>query len=184
MNLLSTILESNGGNIVQQLSRQFGVNENQARSAAGQLIPALARGVQKNVSSADGLAGLLGALQGGSHEKYLDNPNSLADQDTVSDGNSILGHILGSKDVSRNVASHAAGETGLDASMLKKMLPVVAALSMGAMSKKLKQGELGNIASLQSGSSAGGLGMFASFLDADKDGSVMDDVLGLAKKFF
>ena len=59
---------------------------------------------------------------------------------TRMDGNKILGHILGSKDVSRNVAAAAANDTGIDADLIKKALPLVAALAMGAMSKKTSGG--------------------------------------------
>ena len=44
-------------------------------------------------------------------------------------------HVLGSKDVSRQVATHAASETGLDSTVLKQMLPLVASLAMAALSK-------------------------------------------------
>jgi hypothetical protein len=47
------------------------------------------------------------------------------------DGNGILGHILGSKDVSRQVAAQASARTGIGADVLKKMLPLVATLAMG-----------------------------------------------------
>jgi Carboxypeptidase regulatory-like domain/Bacterial protein of unknown function (DUF937) len=49
----------------------------------------------------------------------------------------ILGHIFGSKDVSRQVASRASAQTGISESVLKGMLPVVAAMAMGAMSKRM-----------------------------------------------
>jgi hypothetical protein len=43
--------------------------------------------------------------------------------------------VLGSKDASRQVASQASAQTGLGADLLKQMLPVVAAMAMGALSK-------------------------------------------------
>ena len=65
--------------------------------------------------------------------------------------------------------------------MLKKMLPVVAAMAMGALSK---QRSGGNVQTLNNAPAQEGLmGMLGQFLDADKDGSVVDDVLGMASKF-
>ncbi len=49
------------------------------------------------------------------------------DDTAVSDGNNILGHILGSKDVSRAVADRASANTGIDSGMLKQMLPCLPA---------------------------------------------------------
>ena len=47
----------------------------------------------------------MSALSSGNHGQYLDRPASLADPAAVTDGNGILGHLLGSKDVSREFAS-------------------------------------------------------------------------------
>ena len=66
--------------------------------------------------------------------------------------------------------------------MLKKMLPIVAAMAMGVLSKQQVSG--GNIQALGSSSPQGGLmGMLGQFLDANQDGSVVDDVIGMASKF-
>jgi len=43
---------------------------------------------------------------------------------TVQDGNGILGHIFGSKDVSREVAARASAQSGVGADVLKKLLPI------------------------------------------------------------
>jgi len=98
---------------VQQLGQQFGLSESQASTALGALLPALAAGVQRNASSASGLEALMGALGGGQHQRYVDDVQALGRDDTVADGNGILGHIFGSKDVSREVARRASEQTGV-----------------------------------------------------------------------
>ncbi len=146
--------------------------------------PAWGRGVQNNVSSSQGLEGLAKALGQGRHQRYLDRPESLGDQSTIQDGNNILGHILGSKDASRQLASEAAASTGLDVGILKKMLPAVAAMLMGGLSKQeASSGALGQLSQGRGDSSTIG-SMLGTFLDADKAGSVADDLLGMAKKRF
>lgn len=134
MNLLDSILSANGGGAVQQLARQFGLSEDQASSAVANLVPALAGGFQKNISQG-GLDDLLGALTKGQHERYLEDPSILGREEVRDEGNGILGHIFGSKDVSRQVAARASAQTGIGESILKQMLPAVAALAMGALSK-------------------------------------------------
>ncbi|MFK8015920.1 MAG: DUF937 domain-containing protein [Gammaproteobacteria bacterium] len=181
MSLLKSIIEAQGGNVLKQLAGNFNINPEQAGQAVTQLLPALTGGLKKNMGSTDGLGALMGALQKGNHSRYLDNPQDLGSADAVNDGNGILGHLLGSKDASRAVAAQAAQNTGLDVGMLKKMLPMVAAMTMGGMSKQVQdQGALGGILSKVTGGDAGG--MLGKFLDADNDGSVLDDVMGFAKK--
>jgi hypothetical protein len=189
MNLLESILNANDGCAVSQLASQFGLNQEQAASAVQSLIPALAGGLQRNIRGG-GLDDLLGALTKGQHQRYLDNPSGLNSEAAREDGNGILGHILGSRDVSRQVAAQASTRTGISESVLKKMLPAVAALAMGAMSKQTTStsassaGLPGLAAGAGSGGSAGLLGMLTPLLDRDGDGSVVDDILGSASQFF
>jgi len=74
----------------------------------------------------------------------------------VNDGNGILGHLLGSKDVSRQVAANAAAQTGIGADVLKKMLPMLASLAMAAMARRAMRGSNGQV---QLGQATGGGGL-------------------------
>jgi hypothetical protein len=185
MDILSAILGAQGGGAVQQLGQQFGLDDSQVSSALGALVPALAAGFQNNMSSPQGLDGLAAALSGGRHQQYVDDPGLLGSADTIADGNGILGHVLGSKDVSRAVASQASAQTGIGQDVLKSMLPVVAAMMMGTMAKRMSQpsaasagaGFGGTAAGL--GGSGGLLGMLTPMLDSNRDGSIIDDVAGL-----
>lgn len=191
MNILEALLAAGNGGAVKQLGQQFGLGDDQAGAALSALVPALASGLAKNATQSGGLDNLLGALAGGRHAGYLDDLASLARPETTADGNNILGHILGSKDMSRQVAQHAASSSGVGADVLKRMLPVVATMVMGAMAKNAVgaggasglggalTGGLGGNA----GAGGGVLGMLTPLLDRDRDGSVVDDVAGMLGKF-
>ena len=194
MNLLETILNAQDGGLVSQLAKNTGASESDITNVLGKLVPAVSRGIQNNTSNESSMGDLLNALDKGQdkHQRYIDDVSALGEQSTTDDGNAILGHIFGNnKDISRNVAGHAAKETGMDFSLVKKLLPVVAAVAMGALGKKgLGAGLLGAAAtsmltgSTSKSSSSGAMGIVASFLDADKDGHIYDDVFRIAKKFF
>lgn len=140
----------------------------------------LAGGVQRNATQAGGLDSIISALQGGNHEQYLDDHTQLAQPQALDDGNAILGHIFGSKDVSRQVAAHAATNTGIDAGILKQRLPVVASMVMGALKQHAVGGGLTNSQAGMGGGAQSPLGgLLTSFLDSNKDGSVVDEVLGM-----
>ncbi len=220
MNLLDMIMSANGGASAQQAGAQLGLSQEQSQGAIAALLPAISSALKQNTARPEGLAGLLGALQKGGHDQYLDNPQAIAQPQAVSEGNAILGHLFGSKDVSRAVAGHAAQQTGMDAGILKKMLPMVAAMAMGSLSKQTRQPSMAQgLAGLAMGQLMGGgqkasgqktnglsgllgavlggqrrqarqqqqthqqgLGMLGNLLDADGNGSVMDDVLKMAMK--
>ena len=180
MDLLNLLLNQGGGQSVRQLANNFGLDENQAVSALSSLLPALGQGLARNASSQGGLESLLGALTGGQHQRYLEDPSILSQADTINDGNGILGHILGSKEVSRQLAQQTSEKTGIGADILKKMLPMVATLAMGALSR-----QTASVQQTPGASAADGLSsMLGSFLDSNRDGSIVDDVLGMASKFF
>ena len=176
MNMLDAILGAQGGNATQQLGRQFGLDDSQVSSALSALVPALAAGFQQNMSSSQGLDGLMSALSGGQHQQYVDDLSSLGRPDTTADGNGILEHIFATKDVSRQVAQRASAQTGIGPDVLKRMLPVVAAMAMGAMSKEMS----GAPTQARTRSDAGSLlGMLTPMLDSNRDGSIVDDVMGM-----
>ena len=186
MNTIEALLGGQADGAVDQLGRQFGLDQSQTSSALGALLPAVAAGFQRNASSPNGLDALLGALGSGQHGRYVDDLGSLGRPGTVDDGNGILGHIFGSKDVSRDVASRASAQSGVGVDVLKQMLPVVAAMVMGAMAKKqggaARQTGFGQAAAGQGGG-GGILDMLTPMLDSNRDGSDVDDVIGMIGKY-
>lgn len=178
MDILGTLLGSASGGAVQQAAAQLGLGGKDVQALLKQVVPALAGGVKRNSRATGGLQGLTQALSSGNHQRYLDEPEALQDEAAVSDGNAILGHLFGDKQVSRQVADHASTQTGLDAGIIKKFLPIAAAAVMGALSKQTNGG-----ASLGGSGASGALGALSGLLDSDGDGNVLDDLLSLGKKF-
>ena len=186
------VLTQMGG--IQSVARELGVSETQAAGGAAALIPAILGGFKKQAQAQPtGLEGLAGALTGLGGGGLLDDV--LGPQPTnVNRGNDVLGQIFGSKDVSRAVAQNAATSSGLDPSLLKKMLPMLAMLVAGYMAKQggaaaaapaSGGGVLGSLLGglLGGGRSApAGGGGLASLLDLNKDGNPLDDILGMASK--
>jgi hypothetical protein len=188
---MTEILGALGG--LQSMARELGVSEDQARSGAEALMPAVLGGFKKQAQAQpaglDGLLNVVGGLGGGG---LLDEV--LAPRPTdVSGGNNVLGQIFGSQDVSRTVAHSAATQTGLDPALLKKMLPMLAMLVAGAMAKQgaspgasAGDGLGGLLEGLTGGGrTAGqpGAGGLASMLDLDGDGNPLDDIIGMAGRF-
>ena len=177
MSILDAIINAQDGAAVRQIGSQLGLGQDQTAAALSVLVPALAAGVQRNVQSEAGLGSLISVLSSGRHDQYIDNPTSLTDESAVADGNGILGHLLGNKDVSREVAARAATQTGLSPDVLKQMLPLAATLVMAALSK---QSGAKSPATAALGSSGSGImAMLAPLLDQNRDGSIVDDVTSM-----
>ncbi|MFV0283280.1 MAG: DUF937 domain-containing protein [Castellaniella sp.] len=191
---ITDLLAQAGG--LESIARQLGISETQAASGAEALLPAVMGGFQKQAQGAGGLEGLLSQFGGMGLEGDAGNL-SPADADR---GNDVLGQIFGSKDVSRTVAQHASSGSGLDPSLLKQMLPLLATLVAGFMSRQgggasqaassspmegLLDGLLGGLGGQNQGggqSSGGLLGTLNTLLDANGDGNALDDILRMARK--
>jgi hypothetical protein len=200
---ITDMLARMGG--LQSIAKELGVTETEVASGAAALTPAILGGFKKQAlsqpSGLEGLGGLLGKLGGGGlHDDVL-----AAQPTNVNRGNDVLGHIFGSKDVSRTVAQNAASKTGLSPDLLKKMLPMMAMLVAGYMAKQKGAGAApsstasvapatptgdmrgGILGGLRGGGAAGtqrtgATGGIASMLDMDGDGNVLDDILRMAGK--
>lgn len=194
---ITDVLAQMGG--LQSIARELGVSPAQAQRGAEALVPAILGGFKKQAQAQpeglDGLGGLLSQLGGGG---LLDNVLSPQPTD-VSRGNDVLGQIFGSREVSRTVATSAAAQSGLDPSVLKQMLPMLAMLVAGFMAKQQGGGEaspsaptgglgelLGGLLGGRAGASAGAApgigGGLASMLDLNGDGNALDDILRMAGK--
>lgn len=193
------MLRASGG--LDAIAGQLGIPPEMAQAGAGALLPAIVGGFQKQSEAAGGgegglgsLIGMLGGLGGAGLADNVLRP----EETQVDKGNDILGQIFGSKDVSRTVAGHAAGQTGIDPAILKKMLPLLAMLVGGYLSSRGRggaaqaQGGGGILGSIlgsvlgggQQAAPAGGgaLGGLGSLIDLNGDGNPLDDIIGMAGK--
>ena len=193
---ITDILAQMGG--LQSVANELGVSEGEVATGAEALLPAILGGFKQQAQSQpgglDGLGGLLGQLGGSG---LLDQVLSPQRTDPTQ-GNDVLGQIFGSPDVSRTVAQNASSQTGLDPSLLKKMLPLLAMMVTGYMARQqggaaaapaasgspLDSDLGGLLGGLFGGRQAapGGAGGLASMLDLNGDGNSLDDILRLAGK--
>lgn len=189
---ITEILAETGG--AQSMARDLGVSEAEVKRGAEALGPMLLGGFRKQAqsgASGGGLGGLLSQLGGGG---LLDSVLSPTPTDATQ-GDAVLGQVFGSKEVSRTAAQNASAQTGLDPALLKRMLPLLAMLVAGYLSKKNAGGAAGGggpggalggvlggmLGGGQGGSgTAGGLGGLGSLLDGDGDGNPFDDLLKMA----
>ncbi|WOE73803.1 DUF937 domain-containing protein [Alterisphingorhabdus coralli] len=183
------ILQQSGA--IDNIAGQLGIDKTIAHAGASALLPAILGGFKKTTEQGggvDGLGGILSQLGGSGLLESVLGPQ----ETPIEQGNNVLGQIFGSKDVSRSVAGHASQQTGVDSSILKKMLPMLAMVVGGYMANQqggaqAQQqsggglgGLLGGLLGGSGGSSASGI---ASMLDLDGDGNPLDDIIGIASKF-
>ncbi|MFV0322489.1 MAG: DUF937 domain-containing protein [Alphaproteobacteria bacterium] len=197
MNLTQLLQSAQGQQVLGQLAKQFNMDTAQASAAAAQLLPAIQSGMRNRIQQDPSSLNQIFGEKAQELEGYVKDDKVTADASQLTDtGNAILGQIFGSKEVSREVASRASANTGLDVGALKSMLPILASLAGSQVASAGRSGGQQSSGGLLSGLLGGLLGgkkqgnsqvnmsAISSLLDADGDGSIADDLMGMASKFF
>lgn len=181
--LVDGILEQLGPAGMAQIARGLGADESAVGGAVAAAIPAIIAGMANNTRRDDGAESLSNALNDHSPSIFEDL-GSLLGGGGASDGAKILGHVLGQRRPA--VEENIAQQSGVNIDLIMKLLPILAPLVMGYLSKQKQSKDLdpGSIGAMlnaerqQVETRQPGLGGLASILDADGDGSVIDDIIG------
>ncbi len=178
-----------GKTIISGVSGSTGTDQNKTSSVLTMALPVLMKAMERNASTPEGAQGLMGALSGKHDGSILDNLSGLfgggVDDNVKTDGAKILGHVLGNKQ--QGVEQVIGQKSGLDAGSVANILKVAAPILMGVLGKQAKQNNVSSQSDLGGllGGLLGGNGaqneqsFLEKILDADGDGSVIDDVAGM-----
>jgi len=180
-----------GNDTVSEIGDQLGLDQSTAGNLVGTALPLLVSALAKNASSPKGAESLLNALNKDHDGSILDNIGGLLGGQVDANGAGILGHIFGSQ---QQQFQQGLGKTaGVDASTVGSLLQILAPVVMGALGKQTAQQNLdaGGLAGMLQGaaksasqSSPDVLGSLLGMLDTNRDGSVVDDVVGMLGKLF
>ena len=180
--LLDGIMDQLGSQGVSQIAKSLGADESAVGGAVAAALPAIIAGMANNTRQSDGAAALTNALD--DHDPSIFGQLGDLLGSGGGDGAKILGHVLGGRQP--KVAENVSQQSGLDLGLIMKLLPILAPLVMGYLSKEKQSRGLdaGSIGGVLAGERQAaeqrqpGLGGLASILDADGDGSIIDDVIG------
>lgn len=181
MGLVDLLLQSGGGDLLGQIAKKANTDKSGAEDLLKNLGSAMFGQVKGRVESGKhDSTGLEDLISDSKYADMLDTPSRHYNDKKMQDnGNDLLGYITGSREGSREVASQVSKKTGFDVSIIKNLLPMLAPLIIGSLGKGMVGGG-GGSALAPSNNSGGGL---VGMLDFDNDGSIIDDVAGLAMKY-
>lgn len=178
------IMQQIGQQGVSMITQKIGASdEKQTSTAIGAALPLLMTAMAKNAQKEEGAQALAGALDRDHDGSILENLGGFLSNDDGQVGNSILGHVLGNK---TGMISGALGQmSGLNQNQSGSLLATLAPIVLGSLGQQKRQNGLdaGGLASIllgekqkQEENNPQEMGMVGKLLDADGDGSYMDDV--------
>jgi len=189
---MATILEllnsDLGKQIIKGASAQTNTPEDKTSQVVSMALPLLLGAMKKNASTPEGASGLLKALQSKHDGSIVNNLGTYfqggVDQADLKDGEGILKHVLGAKQP--QLENALSQKSGLDTGSIAQILKVAAPIVIGMLGKEAKEKNVSNESGLADvlGSLIGGKtkkeqSMLHSILDADGDGSIIDDIAGM-----
>lgn len=178
-----------GKTIISGVSGQTNQPTNKTADVLTMAMPVLMAAMKRNAATPQGAEGLMGALNNKHDGSILDNLGGFfsggVDANVMNDGDKILGHVLGDK--KQGVENIIGQKSGMDSNSVAQILQVAAPILMGLLGKQTRENNVssandlgGMLGGLLGGSSATQEQSFLEqILDADGDGSMVDDVAGM-----
>lgn len=161
---IDEFMKTYGPEVTQQMAANTGLDQRTVQQLIPKLAPLIISGLKKQKDERGGVERVDHILNKYGDPSVLNNIKDLISaktQDATADAN--LGGLLGASGGVQ--AAQALGKSlNIDASKIIRMIPALAPIILGALSKKKN--------------TAGGIGGIGSLLDADGDGSIIDDVAG------
>ncbi len=187
-NLLQGILSKMGDQGIEKIGASAGLDARMTKTILEQAGPLLIGKMADNAKSEEGRHALKKVLD--EHdESIFEKLDDVVNPKVDTKGDKILKHILGDK--TGVLAVVLAKKNGVDSDATQKILEMVAPLILGKLGGQKKSQGLdarGIFDLLQGEKKAQSNTMLVDlaeqFLDRDGDGSVIDDVIGMAGNFF
>ncbi|MFC2085407.1 DUF937 domain-containing protein, partial [Bacteroidota bacterium] len=163
-NFIDEFLKSMGPQVSKEMSSKLKINEDTAQQIVPQVIPMILGGLKKQKDERGGDARVDHILNKyGSQDVLNDVPGLFSKVEQESNPDPTLGGLLG--DAGTQASNLFGKQFSLDSGLVSKIIPMVAPLVLGALTKKRDT----------DGAGSSGIG---ALLDQDGDGSVLDDVGG------
>ncbi len=187
--LTQQLMQQLSGEGVSRISQQIGADEQTTSSALSAALPLLLSALANNASKPEGAQALNQALTQDHDGSILNDLPGFLDNPQASNGTGILKHVLGGQQ--STVTRGLARGTGLDNNQVGQLLQIAAPLVMGALGQQRQQNGLdtNGLSTFLGGqqqqvqqSNPDLMGALNTLLDANQDGSAVDDVLGMVGK--
>jgi len=182
--MLEELAGALGGDTLGQLAGVLGADNDAVGKGVAAALPALLGGLARNSRQPEGASALSNAL-GNKHDgSILDSLGSIfggsqwAQQQANRDGENILGHVFGQS--RPRVEQQVQAASGLNASMVSRLLPLLAPIVLGYLGKKMAGGGSEQVASsleqerVTVKQNDGMLGQILDMLDGDDDNNNKD----------
>lgn len=189
--LTQQLLQQLSGAGLSQISQNIGADNKTTSSALSAALPLLVSALANNVSKPEGAQALHQALVQDHNGSILNDMSGYLANPQAANGAGILGHVLGAQQPV--VTQGLAQGTGLSGEQVGQLLQIAAPLVMGMIGQHQQQNGLnpnglsaflGSQQQQAQQTNPDLMGTLNTLLDTNRDGSAVDDVIGMMGKLF
>jgi hypothetical protein len=149
-----------GGNL-EAISQHLGTSHEETASGIAAALPALFGALAGNASTPRGADKLASVIERDHDGSLLDSLGGMLTGSLggkAANGAGIVEHLFGDQNGQNQVINTLAGKSGVNASLITKMLPILAPLVMGWLGKQMRSNLSGGGQAASTGGAMGGLG--------------------------
>ncbi len=185
MNILETMFSGDNKEILNTLMEKSGIGSEQVEGISSKLLPKITETFQSSLTNPEVSGKIMSVLSGLDLSSLQQNPKQLFDSNMQSMGKKLFDMVMGGEASASGMVSELSKQFDVQQSAINSFLSGLLPAIFGVLSKDKGISSLITSVMSSAGSSEGGIAALAkSFLDKDGDGSIADDLLAKAKKFF
>ncbi len=182
--ILDLLNTQTGKELVNKASSKTSEDKSKITSVLGMAMPLILGAMKRNAKDPKGAESLDKALQSEKHNgNVLNNLENKNPEELTNEGSKILSHVLGAKQ--NGVSKTIAGTLNIDEASVNNILEMAAPIVMGLLGQQKRKdnvdasGLSGLLGSVMGSNDSHDQSLVETLLDADGDGSVIDDITGM-----
>jgi hypothetical protein len=187
--ILELLSSDMGKQLISAASAKTGQSPKKTANVLSMVLPVILEAMRKNTATQQGAQSLNNALEGSRHDGSILNQlgdlleNKSADSNLMNDGAGILNHVFGEN--KQTVQRGISKVSGVDANSVAKIMQMAAPVIMGVLGNQkrkdnIDENGLGDLlGSVMGKNTDHDRSLITTLLDADSDGSVIDDIAGM-----
>jgi len=187
--ILDLLSSDMGKELISGASRKTGQPADKTANVLSMALPVILGAMQKNASTPQGAKSLNNALEDNRHDGSILSQlsglleNQSGDEGLMKDGAGILNHVLGGNQ--QKVQQSISKVSGVDANSVAKIIQMAAPILMGVLGNQKRKDNVGEsglgdlLGSVMGENTNHDRSLIETLLDADGDGSVIDDIAGM-----
>lgn len=185
MNLQEIVSGPMGNQLINSLSNQMGIKNENVAAAISVGLPFLLAQMNRNAQSSQGASHLDNALNQHAQRPVAGAVNNF----NLADGLGILGHLFGNRQ--NQVAQNIGKQSGISSGQVMQILAVLAPIVMAYLGREKQQqnvgatgltGLLGGLLGGMSQTNQREMSAIEQMLDGNNDGNISDDLLNIGSK--